>query len=460
VTIVIADWICIFLATSSTSSRSWRASKAAKALRLLRVVRLSRVLKVPPLLTAMLDVVQSVHVLVFTKFLYVFLSILLCVHYVGCYWYWLGNVGIFPELCSTNWLKEHQLEDISVGHAYMLSLHWSLAQSGLSTIHIYPTNVVEQAYSCGVMLMWLVMLPGVICCFCAWLEQVKEANQELLKQNGQIRKYLHLNGTTSKLTNHVLRLFRLEYKPGMKRLHLGDVPFFKELPTKVRIELHLQVFNPVLRKHPAFSFCGICNPSEMLAVCHLCMEETHYPALSTIFQDTEPCHCVRFVTSGSLKYYIGLSAISVPVGPGDWISEAILWTPWTHCGQLKVCCSSEIVSIDANRFHSVMEEAAVNRTDVTFLKEYSKVFKETLEQGSTMSDIWPDSATLLTAVKEIIKSQSGSTRGTSARFGGKGPIANVAGQFFHKLKGTRSSGSQIFKGGSSGHLRKIPTYTW
>merc|ERR1719313_2320183 len=102
---------------------------------------------------------------------------------------------------GTNWIREYQFrhgrtdlwpveEGADVWVLYICSLHWSLAQSGLATIDIYPTNWIERSFSCCVTLLWLLVHGVVFSRFVLWAQMLKDSMQEQSDQETLVRKYL------------------------------------------------------------------------------------------------------------------------------------------------------------------------------------------------------------------------------------------------------------------------------
>merc|ERR1712118_381950 len=44
------------------------------------------------------------------------------------------------------------------------------------------------------------------------------------------------------------------------------------------------------------------------------------------------------------------------VEPGDWISEAALWTEWQNCGELRAMDTCAVVAVDAHTFSETLRD--------------------------------------------------------------------------------------------------------
>merc|ERR1712194_266178 len=119
---------------------------------------------------------QSEEILLAIKMSYALVGILLVSHYMGCYWYYVGSVN--GENDGSSWLVHAKLNYANLEYLYFSSLQWSIAQSGLASVDIHPTNTFEHIYASCVGLVWLSFWPALIGYFTMWLIQVRDANQE------------------------------------------------------------------------------------------------------------------------------------------------------------------------------------------------------------------------------------------------------------------------------------------
>eukprot|EP00971_Amphidinium_carterae_P313810 6236892-Amphidinium_carterae.1 len=49
--------------------------------------------------------------------------------------------------------------------------------------------------------------------------------------------------------------------------------------------------------------------------------------------------------------------------PGHWFSEAVLWMPWRHQGQMKAITEVAVLHVNAGKFIELLQQARRNSTD-------------------------------------------------------------------------------------------------
>merc|ERR1719375_2026220 len=59
------------------------------------------------------------------------------------------------------------------------------------------------------------------------------------------------------------------------------------------------------------------------------------------------------------------------VEPGMWVSEASLYTPWTHCGDLSACTEGLLLAVGADALAAVVKQYEQAFVDVVI---YAQVF--------------------------------------------------------------------------------------
>lgn len=387
--IVVLDWVIIATGTHAGASRSWRAGKIFKAVKVIRAVRLVRLFKMIRMMQSLMDKVQSLKMVIYMKVAYLTLGVLLCAHYICCYWYLIASMDT-TGTTGTTWVKDKGLESASVGTLYLNALFWSLAQSGFASIDVHPTNEMEQAYASGVTVTWLLLVMVVLSTFTIWALQLRDAGLEQEKQEAGIRTYLTENQVTPKVRNQCLRFFRLNYKKLMRRTHEADIPLFNDLPVTLRVELHKQAFMPTLGTHPLFAKLNQC---EMDKVCHLAVEDRHYPSGRKVFARGDEAKKMIFVISGDLSYYLN-ACHAATISSGEWISEIALWRRWRHVGWLLATTSCEVLEIDASRFRAIMAEAEHQGSDLTGARMYARMVMEHFCENGPRTDLWDDSEAL------------------------------------------------------------------
>jgi hypothetical protein len=286
---------------AASGTRSWRLSaKILRALRILRAVRLIRIVKIRYFLEKVKDHVQSVSLLLSLKLSFVVLGIVVCAHYLACYWHFMTTLTPDWVALPTTWLQYYGFEKEETPVVYMASLHWSLAQSGfIGSMEIHPTNIAEQLYSCFVTMFWLILCSLFFSCMTLWAIQLRDLGLDREKQEALVRTFVKERRISDNLSNKVIRFFRLNYNKLTLRKKESAIPLFNDLPIDMRIEVHKEVYRPMLRKHPAFPL--LFDEDSINSICHLVTVDMHYLAGQTIFSvGGGHCHALHFLGGARL----------------------------------------------------------------------------------------------------------------------------------------------------------------
>merc|ERR1712232_632265 len=135
-------------------------------------------------------------------------------------------------------------------------------------------------------MFWLFFTTYVLTAFVTWSFQLREATIHREQSERVVRKYLRENHISTEVGNAVMRFFRLNFEKIAVNTHESQIEHFNDLPVKIRIELHKQIYTPILKAHAAFR--SLFPPSPTLALCHLAMGEQHHISSTTVFAlDTE-----------------------------------------------------------------------------------------------------------------------------------------------------------------------------
>jgi len=162
------------------------------------------------------------------------------------------------------------------------------------------------------------------------------------------------------------------------RVRECDSKPLQQIPDVLLNELHLEVFMPVLAKHPFFRVVGKITPPMINSVCHKAMSHAVVLSDSDLFQKGANADMMSFVVAGLFDYVVTereharslsvfiLHAAGMPAGfeevvdtggqpvsEGQWVAEAALWTKWRHCGWLVAANPSELFQLHVQSFHTI-----------------------------------------------------------------------------------------------------------
>jgi len=348
--------------------------------------------------------VTSLQGLITLKSLYIGMGVTFACHYMACYWYLVGDMSSM-HLGHTNWLEWHGLVNATLLEVYVSSFHWAIGQSGFTPADIHPTNILERAYACYVSFCWLIIVSVIINLFSIWLGHLHEANKDREQQNIGLRRFLEEHEVSRPLTSRVLRCFRSNYHAHQRRTHEGDVEFLRDLPVGLKICLRVEVFMPVLKKHPFFTFMSKSNPILPVMITYCAMREDRHLAGEVIFTENTPAKHMLHVLTGRLDYYAVQGAMGVTkLQAGDWALEPALWMRWTCQGRLVTEITSELVSVDVEKFMAIMHHVRAKGEDVDSVKHFAQSVCDHFCSFCSSSDLWGDAPEIQELGDEILAS--------------------------------------------------------
>lgn len=366
----VLDWIFLLVGTGGAFNKFWRTGRALRAWRLLCLLRLVRVVKLFQRIEELMDRFQSVQAFIVMRGFWIFVAVLFMCHYMACYWYATADLLSDPDdPNSQTWVKDQGLESADWGQVYLISVHWALSQSGFAQSEIYPVSAAERVYASCTSILWIIIVSVTINLFNVWLGQLRDANMDKVTQKMRLRKYLAEHECSRTLTFKVLQCFRSKYNTSKRRVHEGDIEFFRDLPIPLQICLHTEVYMPILKPHPFFQMVG---ESVLTLVCHLATGEHRFLAGEVVFREGEVARQMLKVMLGKLDYCaVSWNVETSQLSAGDWVCEQAFWMRWVLRGRLVAKCSCELVSIDVAKFHAIMQDAKCKGEDLDNVRTFA-----------------------------------------------------------------------------------------
>jgi hypothetical protein len=219
--------------------------------------------------------------------------------------------------------------------------------------------------------------------------KLRDISLDREKQEAQLRRYMTDHRISAGLSGDVTRFARVNYGKLKVRIHEDDVQLWKDLPVRMRVELHKEVYKPVLLRHRAMRLLDNVAPMTLEYLCHLALGEQRYLAGQSVFSEGEVATKTFILQTGELNYYFcSRRGDRHLVQPGDWVSEAALWIhDWRYVGGLingGSCCLRiggfcELFCLDIADFYGVV--LAVERTGAN-LDEVRRYARSALEAYS------------------------------------------------------------------------------
>jgi len=128
--------------------------------------------------------------------------------------------------------------------------------------------------------------------------------------------------------------------------------------------------------HPFLKKLAVMNHAVMHGVCNQATEALSMARSDVAFSAGEMAKVMVVVTSGILDYIpMTEDGDERKVEPLHWCCEAVLWTKWTHQGQLQASIESTAMIIKAAAFRTVMQQ---NGFVLAFVRKYASSFCQRL----------------------------------------------------------------------------------
>ncbi|CAE7315785.1 Kcnh5 [Symbiodinium sp. CCMP2592] len=363
--LIVALDVVVLVAVSEDSgetptSAGSQGMRLARALRLLRLIRLLRIYKASSAANFLVDYIRSPSLLIASKIAWTLLTILFINHYIACGWCAIAYFNVD----ALTWILASNLEQATFTELYLSSLHWSLTQFSPATNNIAPQNVLERSVAAFVVIFALLVFSSFVSSITNHMNQLRITNARMIEEDMQLRNFFEKRMISVDLSGRIQHLFKKGSGLHMRRPHIGDIPFLKEMPESLRIHLHNELYMKHFYDMPVFSKIIPLDRSLFSKICHHAFEERFYPASFEVFVDGSNAKFTIINVNGDLDYSWMQSAwdpqrsargvshattlVKVPLGA--WLAEAALWSDWTHRGLLESVSPSEILLLDVSSF--------------------------------------------------------------------------------------------------------------
>lgn len=409
--VVIAGWVSLLLKSTATLLSS---AAALRVFRVLRFLRLTRALKMWQALMEHIRTYSNnstalIQLLNIMKRLW---SLLLVNHFVACMWYVIGDFydGWVPAKAEV--ISEELANDIS--YWYLTSLHWSISQF-IGSMEINPQNVQERLYAVVVLLLALIICSTLISSITTMMVEVEAAYRDQKETSDALRDFLHSHCIDKDL--RVLAKKELEQSLLSGSHHQSQAKLLASMPSKLRIRLQLEIRLKIVQCHWLFSSLLSSSRDIIVGLCHKAMRDVPVQAGEFEFVADEVCKKMYFVLRGELQYELherdaehqldsigidgllraanalapnyrrlllapGKHMIRSIVGKKTVVSEAVLWTSWSHVGGLSSTHpESSLVALDPEIFTELVLNSVAARE---FVQPYAYYFVRAMnEEGCT-----------------------------------------------------------------------------
>jgi hypothetical protein len=380
--VVGVDWFELIMSSASDSLGFARLGKASRFFRILRLLRLLRLAKVNEIVQLMAEKLPSEKLVIFVDILKLVVIMLGSGHLIACIWFAVGKAGPADK----NWLNEYDFIDEAIDYQYMMSMRWALSQYAGGMDEVTPISLSEHMFAavCFISCFWSGTV--FLSILTSHMTQLYILGNQQSQQLNVMRRYLTVNGISKGLALRVTRNAQHAMKMRQRETPESAVGLVDLVSEPLRVELHFEMYFPVLGHHPFFAEYNKQAPHVVRKICHSALSTTTNHHGDIIFHFGESCDRMRMLKSGQLKYTWPRKDENetVNIEEGTWISEGPLWTEWVHRGVLTAADDSVIFNLTAEIFHKIVADFKLLCFDPS---DYAQEFVERLNEAEEVTDL-------------------------------------------------------------------------
>lgn len=376
--VVGVDWV--LTAANTGAGGVSDVGRSLRVLRIMRTFRLLRLFKLKRILAELEDRINSEWISIMTNIVKLILLLLMASHFIACGWYFIGDTG--EELGGKNWIQAQGFYERSIGYRYTTSLHWSLTQFTPASMDVQPHNAAERTFAIIILVFALVTFSSFLSSITSSMTQLRHMSEDSRKEFWMLRRYMREKFVSKQLAVRVQRY--LEYAVANQRSQVPEsrVKVLDLLSEQLHNELKCAVSMPSLCVHPLMRHIH----KNWLITTHrlsdAAISKKHLACGDNLFFSCEVATQMYFVSAGQLQYMKASPQADLPqpdlsrlsttsriteltapantfiasayVSEEDWISEAVLWTQWTHAGDMQAVTESTLITLDGAHFGEVI----------------------------------------------------------------------------------------------------------
>jgi len=370
--VVGVDWFELLMAAAAEGLGFARFGKSTRVFRILRMVRLMRLAKMTEVIAQVTERMDSEKLVILVDVVKLMVIMIGAGHFVACCWYAIGNSATDEK----NWLDVHEYRTTSLGFRYVMSLRWAISQFAGGMDEVTPHSMAESIYAIFIYLaaFWsgAVFLSILTSSMTQWYIVGSQQAQQLTI----LRRYLSQNGISKKLALRVTRNAQHSLAEQQKTMPEDSVMLIKQVSDPLRVELHFEMYNPMLSLHPFFARYTEECPQVVRKVCHGAMAFCNVVKLDTVFDEGEtPAVPKMYILQHGLLAYNQLSGEGCQVHETEWVCEHALWIQWRHRGTMTAAEDSKLYTLNAQEFQKIVGQFEHNGFDP---RQYAKAFVDNL----------------------------------------------------------------------------------
>lgn len=400
--VVAFDWIDALMPGEGLGDVTLaRMLKMTRAMRIVRSVRLVRIAKLPILAGTWVErFARSEKVSLLASMTKLTLLIVALMHFIACLWYGIGSMNGG----ANGWVRAFEgrpdAED-DLLYRYMTSFHWTLSQFS-GSMEVVPGNTAERICAVLVLLLGFIVSAAFTSDITSSMTRLNIISGREASMFAALRDYLLDHKISSQLTMRVQRNARHSLLESRHNCLEKDIELLHLISEPLRMEIHFELYNPILEAHPLFRRMRDESPASNRRVCHSAVCTCFMWPGDIVFVDGEVKQNpeMYFVMNGQLEYAsenIDRAEVEVAkVEIGVWVAEPVLWCNWVHQGVFKARKQCELLALSANAF---CEIAAQLRNPNLNLGTYAMDYVGLLGGEQVLTDMDKDQSLALAAMQ-------------------------------------------------------------
>eukprot|EP00929_Paragymnodinium_shiwhaense_P079396 TRINITY_DN41327_c0_g1_i1.p1 TRINITY_DN41327_c0_g1~~TRINITY_DN41327_c0_g1_i1.p1 ORF type:complete len:917 (-),score=196.65 TRINITY_DN41327_c0_g1_i1:78-2828(-) len=351
--LVVVDWM-EHASKDDGEAGLLRMGKGSRAFRIIRMIRLLRLFRMREVLCRALERVQSEWFSVFSDIMRIIVIIVGYSHIIACIWWGIGNRRGTGD---DTWVVMHGFLEHDFWYRYSTSLHWSLSQFAGGMDEVTPHNTMERWFAIFVFLVAFLLASMFVSSLTSSMTKLHLITSGQARKFSMLRKYLAQNAVSTKLLLRVLRNAQHALQEKQRFLPESSVELMTQISEPLRIELHYELYSPVMTAHPFFCRYMEQCPQVMRKVCHRAMKIISVTTGDIIFEAGEtPQEPKMYILLKGLMQYLSIGGRAHTVNEKDWMAEATLWTQWMHLGRAKATVDCQLCTVESKKFQDIVSQ--------------------------------------------------------------------------------------------------------
>lgn len=383
--------------SSSVQVRVIGIIRFTKWSRVLRLVSMARFVRFSDVFERILDrSYYSPTFLVVLQVLRLLFFIVYVNHFGACLWWGIGNIS--DSSTRSRWV-DLEVDDMGYTYSqadapfqYVVCLHWAMTQILAGSMQVFATNSAEHLFTVTCLIFGVLFLSSLVSTLAAKMTQLRMIHQDKNKKLAQLREFLRRKAIGPELAVNIIKQVEDSIKD-KKPDTLKELEVWSAVSQRHRRQLHQEICRPPLLKHPFFVLAGQIEPRSIRRLCEQAIEVSVHCQHDTVFSAAKPALQIYSVMSGSLKYLqepetsMVQCEVEHPVLKGAWVSEAALWTQWTHVGMLEAVTVCELLVLNAQQVAEAFSHSNHTRQVAS---EYGRAFHARLQTSKPPYADWPN----------------------------------------------------------------------